>query len=303
LEVSQPGLVSKTFEFQGATNGVENAGVFRVKRLTDAERLPVLVTVVDAQGKPLSGATVAFSTRGRVRSQEGVPPVTTSSDGQAKLSLFPNSYNCQISLEGFSPVTQTIMVATDAKPPIEVEAKLYRAIAATIKVEWRARLAFQPGAPERGDTFTAGKFEQRIGPGSVSGYRGSPYGPPWVRLMQTGNAMQLQFMEQMYYPQPSSEATWVGQLGSVGKEAESATDSVAAAVRFDKIDLSQLDEIKDQLKLPRSDLGGMPGRPSPVSLPVEADAIHVGKINSRDPQTGRPALIEFKILTTELALP
>ena len=304
LEVSQPGLVSKTFEFQGTVNGVENAGVLRVKRLTEAERRSVVVNVVDEEGKPLAGAKVAFSTRGRFSGQEGVSPVTTSADGQAELSLFPNTYNCQISLEGFSPVNESVTAATDAKQPLKVKVKLYRAITATIKVVWRARLAFNPGEPGRGDAVTTGEFEQHIGTESDNGFRGGPYGPPWVRLMQNGKVVQLQFMEQMYFPQPSSDATWVGRMKVDGVNIlESATNAAAAAARFEKIDLSKLDEIKDQLKLPRFNLGGMPGRTSPVTLPVEADAIYVGKINSRDPQTGRPAQLEFKILVTELSTP
>jgi hypothetical protein len=303
LEVSQPGLVSKTFEFRGATNGAEDAGVFRVKRLADAERLPVVVKVVDVKGNPLAGATVAFSTTGRLSNQKGVPPVTTTADGRAKVSLFPNSYNCQVVLNEYNPITEAITVATGEKGFMEVEVKLYRAIGATIKVVWRSKMIARPGEPQfQGDAVTTGEFEQHVGPGGVGSYRGGPYGPPWVRLMQTDDAMQLQFIEQMYFPQPPFGATWVARLKNAPTAPpEGAADSAAAADHFDKIELSKLDELEDELILPRSKLGGTPGRPTQLLLPAEVGAVYVGKINSRDPQTGRPALIEFKIWTTEVA--
>ena len=71
---------------------------------------------------------------------------------------------------------------------------------------------------------------------------------------------------------------------------------------FDLLNLKDLDVIKDEVKLAKTNLGGMPGGPA-VSVPLEVGDIYVGRINARDMSTGRPSVIEFKILATDVSHP
>jgi hypothetical protein len=301
LEISQPGLVSDHYEFQGAANGAENLEVLRVERLAEKDRKQVVVKVVDADGKPLAGATITVNARGGV----GIPPDTTDAEGQAEFSLFPNEYSFQATLKDHNPITQPLQVSRDAKKPIEKEAQLHRAIISTIKVVWRAKPGFRPGMPRFQDGgVTSGEFEQTIGPNAPGGRQMGPYGPHWVRLMQEGDGAQLQFIEQMFFAPGSGEPSWVIHVENEGEAAaEKEPASATAADRFEKIDLEELDDFEDEAKAKRTELGGMPGRQEPTKLPVAAGDIYVGKIMGRDMQNGQPALIEFKILATEVVRP
>ena len=89
LVLTKPELVIDDVEFGGSPHGAENVGVLRVKRLSDEDRRPVVVNVVDPAGKPLAGATVALNSISRSGGHEAGPPVTTTADGAAKLQLFP----------------------------------------------------------------------------------------------------------------------------------------------------------------------------------------------------------------------
>ena len=305
LVLTKPELVSDDVEFGGSPYGAENVGVLRVKRLSDADRREVVVHVVDPEGKPLSGATVSLNSISRSGGHEAGPPVTTAADGVAKLQLFPGEYSCQISLQNYSPSSQRVVVPADAKQATSVDVKLFQAITAEIKVEWRSKSMIQPGMPQfQNDAVTTGQFEQQIGPGRPGGMIMGRFGPPWVRLVQDGDEVQLQFTEQMNFPQ--AEVSWVGVWK---REAEAASasrtvdQSAVDVEEFDMLDLAQLGSIREQLQLKEINLGGMPGRGAPASVPVEAGDIYLGKINSRDPQTGQPASIEFKILATELKQP
>lgn len=304
LEVAQPGLLSETFEFQGSPRGAKCVGNFQVKRLTDADRREVVVRVVDPDGKPLPGATVGFTPVSQFGRSEGIRPATTAAEGDAKLTLYPNNYQCQVSLKDFNSVSRMVVVAADGAPQDQIEFKLYSAIRATIRVVWRARMINQPGMPQFGnEAVMTGEFEQQAG-GAAPVFRGGPFGPHCIRLVQTEDDMQLQFTEHMRFPNAAG-ASWVGRLESheseSSEDAKQAFDVKVAAELFNVLGLTELDSIVEEFKIKRTNLGMMPGAGGPVSLPVEAGDIFVGRMQSHDPQTGRPALVEFKILATELS--
>lgn len=303
LVITKPELIGDGVEFNGGTRGAENVGVIRVKRLSDTDRRPVVVKVIDPAGKPLASATVTFNAIGRSGGQEAGPPMTTTAEGTAKLKLFPNDYICQVSLKDYSPSSQKVVVPADEKQAVTVDVTLYRAISAAIKVEWRSKMAVQPGMPQfPNDAVTMGTFDQHIGPDGAGGFVAGQFGPPWVRLVQDGDAVRLQFTEQMNFPQAGMSwvGRWKGAADDAKRHGENTEDDAEV---FDMLDLAQLDDIKNQMELERTNFGGMPGRVAPVSLPVEVGDIYLGRLSSRDPQTGRPAMLEFKILATELKRP
>lgn len=311
IEVSRPGLVNEVFEFQGSSRGAQDVGLLEVKRLTDGDRKTVVVRVVDQEGKPLPEARVNI-TANQSDGRDRIQPATTNADGVAKLSLFPNSYHYQVSLKDYNGVGEPLVVPIEDGPEQTIDVKLYRAIRASIRVVWQARLGNHPGMPQAGDeAVTTGEFTQEAGENNHPGvFRGGPFGPQHVRLVQTGDSMQVQFVDHMGFPQTAPGSTWVGRLESTEAIAEvlpekkdKAFDIKVATELFDVLGLSELDAIAQEFKIKRTNLGMMHGRGGPTSLPVEAGDIFVGKVHSRDPQNGRPAFVEFKILATELVRP
>jgi len=304
LEVAQPGLLSEVFEFQGSPRNAKHVGDFQVKRLSDEDRREIVVHVVDPDGKPLPGASVGFTPENQFGRSEGIRPATTSADGEAKLTLYPNHYHCQVSLKDFNPVSQRVVVAADGAPQDTIEVKLYPAIRGAVRVVWRAKIMNHPGMPQFGnEAVTTGEFELQAG-GAAPVFRGGPFGPHCVRLVQTEDNMQLHFTEQIRFANAAG-ASWVGRLESNEADSSAAPDREfdikVAAELFDVLGLTELDAIAEEFKIKRTSLGMMPGAGGPVSLPVKAGDIFVGRMQSHDPQTGRPALVEFKILATELS--
>jgi len=307
LDVSQPGLATETFRFDGSVLEAEDLGVLRVQRMTDADRRPVVVKVVDAEGKPLSGAKVVFTPISSQGGRDGEPPVATNAEGEAKVKLYPNRYSSQINLKEYYPASQTIELPSGGAEPTNIDAKLHLAISATIKVAWRAKLGGHPGMPQfQNDAVTTGDFEQIAGPREAGGppAGGGPFGPAWVRLVQEGDEMKLQFQDQMHFAPGAGPPSWVARLGRSKEQAEDAAKNLDADRElFELLDLKDLDLLESEVKLERTSLGGMPGRMQPVSVPLERGDIYVGRINGRDMHTGRPAVIEFKILASELFRP
>ena len=302
MEFAQTDLVGDAVEFRGSFQGAENLGVIRVKRLSDVDRRPVVVRVSDPEGKPLAGATVTFSMIGRSGVQGSEPAVTTIGDGAAKLNLFPNDYSCQVTLPRYAPIARSIVVPADAKQAVEVDVQLDRAIVATAKVVWRSKAVMHPGMPQfQDDAVTTGEFELQIGHDAPGAFPRGHFGRQWVQLVQTGEEAKLQFFEQMTFPQ--ADASWIGRWRrEAGNAREDSSDEADVDV-FDMLDLAQLDAIKNEIKLELTNFGRMPGRGAPVVLPLEEGDIYLGRLSAQDPQFGRPAIIEFKILAVEVKRP
>jgi hypothetical protein len=303
IEISRPGLVSKAFEFEGGERRARNAGVFEVTRLNDSDRKEVEFKVTSASGKPLSGAQVTLTSASRDGHSQSLPPLETNTEGIAKTALYPNNYYCQVSRRNFNAVSQNLVVPLDGKETVAASAKLYPAIQATIEVEWQGKSNFPPGMP-RGDgsSLTTGKFEQSIGPGGNNNSHAGRFGPPWVQLAQVDDKLFVKFMDRMHFP--NAEAAWVGRLAP---ESNGSLDRKLAAEAnsqlFEVLALGELNALLQEFKIERKTLGGM-GRPGgDTQLPIEAGDIYLGRINGNDPETGRPATIEFKLLATEVVMP
>lgn len=302
LVVTKPNLVSEVIQFRGSYQGAENLGVLRVKRLDDADRRPVVVKVVDSAGKPIAGATVNVYQVGRAGGESNEPPATTAADGTAKLNLFPQDYSCRVYHEDYAQVGQTFVVPADAKAATDVDVRLHRAITAKIKAVWRSKLAMHPGMPGmQEDAVTTGEFEQQIGAGNRPGPVMGRFGPQWVQLTQKGDQVQLEFTDWMHFP--TSEAPWVGRWKRDASGDEQPENSEDYGDVFDMLDLAQLNTVKSELQLEVTNLVAMPGQGRPVDVPMEAGDIFLGRISGRDPQTGRPSMIEFKILAVDVKRP
>lgn len=303
LEISRPGLVSKSLEFEGDAREAKNVGVVQVTRLAEADRRAVEFRVVNAAGEPLTGATITLNSASRYGNSRPLPALETNAEGIAETVLYPNSYYCQVSRRNFNPISQNFTVPLEGKETVHANAKLYPAIQATIQVEWQGKSNFPPGMPRgQGSSVTTGKFEQTIGPNGKSGSEIGRFGPPWVQLVQTEDELKIQFMDRMHFPQ--AEPAWVGRLRpDSDNSGDRKLAAEANAELFDVLALGELNALVQEFKIERKNLGGM-GRPGgDVQLPIEAGDIYLGRINGNDPETGRPATIEFKLLATDVVQP
>ncbi|MGD9636688.1 MAG: Ig-like domain-containing protein [Pirellulales bacterium] len=303
LNVSRPGLVSASFSFEGGTRGAQNVGVLKVTRLSEKDRKPVTFKVLDPAGQPLSGATITLNAVRQRGNSDAIAPLQVNADGVASATLYPNQYYCQVSRKAYNPISQPLTVPLEGEEPVAVEAKLYPAIQATIKVEWQARAITHPGMPPVAESsLTSGEFEQTIDGTGAAGMPVGRFGIPWVRLMQSEDQLQLQFMDRsMFGP---SEPAWVGRLApeTQGKDNKKLDAQVNAEL-FDVLSLDELDALAQEFKIDRVEFGGMPRPNGQLTLPIEAGDIYLGRIMGHVPETNRPAMIEFKLLATEVVRP
>ncbi|NOY30769.1 MAG: hypothetical protein GXP28_11555 [Planctomycetes bacterium] len=296
VEVLQVGLANKPFEFQASRNEVKNSGVFTVRRFTEEDRQKIDALIVDSQGKPLAGATVTFSPyRSRNRNHK-TPVIKTDDTGHASAKLYPGQYNCTVTAEGYTRGAKRIEVLHEKQDSTPIKMKIYRQIATTVKVVWRSWPMLSPyGQDFPEETVAHGETQLHTGALVPNNNQSDPNGGiRWMTLVQSADRMKLLFHEQPTQRQPnlSVRSTWVGCLTDTSKTSA-----------FDAIDLKKLDEFKERVKFPHPNLGGRHGRQPAVAVPVEKGAIYLGRISAQNPQTGQPALVEFKLLFVEVSDP
>lgn len=283
-----------SFEFQGERGGAGDAGVFTAYRFGDADRVKAAVAVVDAAEEPLAGVTVSVTpTRG---GDADVAPQTTGDDGATALSVYPGQYVVRGAKDGYNAASESLKISSDGVPE-PVKLTMHRLLVGQAKVQWRMRSVGYPGPPTvGGESVSLGEAEVS----STDEMRG-PYGPgvPWLRFVQNGDKLQLQFASQPYYPNATAE-DFVGRYVAAPADGETAA-SQSPADQFAGIDLEKIDELKKSLDLRPSDPRVTRGRPA-IMVDADAGAIFVGRLASRDMQTGRPAVYEFKVLVTEVGL-
>ncbi len=313
VEISQAELAKESFEFPGARNGVENAGVFTVRRFTEEDHRKVSVLVVDPQGKPLADAVVTFSPNRSSRRTAKTPPVKTDDTGHASASLYPGHYNCTVTSKGYTRGTKQLEVLHEKKDPLSIEIKIYHALEATVKVAWRLRSIQLPrGGDHPAEAIVHGETELHTGSGGPSIPHNNRYGVVhWLRLTQIKDRMQLSFYEQHTgHPFVAGlDSVWFGRLENVVKASEGTNKdakedtATSAAEEFEAINLESLDELKSKATLPSPNLGRVPHSQPAAVVPAEKGAIYLGRIVTRNPQTGQPALVEFKVLVVEASDP
>ncbi|MCA9237872.1 MAG: carboxypeptidase regulatory-like domain-containing protein [Planctomycetales bacterium] len=285
VEMQKEGYADAQFEFRGARGGARDAGKFVAKSYGDSDRSEAQALVVDESGKPLAGASVSVSTN---RGNAATDPQTANDQGVVTFALFPGDYSFRASLPGYNTAYQSLAVrhAGDAAQPVKLV--MYPQLLGTARVEWRMQPAGYPGPrmPE-GD----GEAELTAPP-NVQASRG-PYGPglPWLRFQQQADELQLEVVQQMQYP--GAPPNFVGRY----RAAEADEESPKPAEQFEAIDLSDVDALKDQLDLVPVDprRGG-----ASTVLPAQEGAIYVGRVVSRDMQTGRPAVYDFKVIVSDV---
>ncbi|MCI0333134.1 MAG: hypothetical protein L0228_07920 [Planctomycetes bacterium] len=307
LDVTRPGLESKSFELNGSSNRVKDAGELVVRRYDEAAKKPFRIHLVGTDGKPVVGARVSFqgmSPRGNTTSHT----LTAESDaeGSAEILAFPMKYTYHVQAGGFNHGSGNVELKADAAETKPIELKLDRAIQATIRVAWEAT-AMQGGGK------TTGEATLQVDGGPPRPYQYGQDNTSWLRPAQQKDRLTLQFVDSPFgYGGPFGQAdAWVRVVESDGNANEGERNEGEASAgepkpldldAFNELELSKIDELKSKLKQPRTIGGGqVTGPRPPMVLAAELGKIYVGRVQHRDMRTGQPIQLAFKVFVEEMA--
>jgi hypothetical protein len=303
VEVVQPGLESKTFEFSGASNRVQDAGKLAVRRYDENAKKPFRARLVGSDGQPVSGAQVtlqAVSARGG--SSSHALSTESGADGRVEILTYPMKYVYRVQAEGFNHDSGNIELKADDGDADERQIQLHRAIQATIRVAWMTT-ALQGGGKASGEATL------QVDGGPPAPNRYGQDATPWIRPVQVKDRLTLQFAVSPFgYQVPFGPfgpfggfEPWLRVVESEAGANDEDTKRVALA-KFTALDLNKIDELKDEFSPPRNTGGNQPGHPSaPMVLPCELGKVYVGKLTHRDMRTGQPVQLAFKAVVEELS--
>jgi hypothetical protein len=328
IDIIRPGYEAKSFDISGSTTSVRDAGELAAKRFEEGDKVKFRVNVVDRERKPIVGARMtlmAYSPRGGNSEQ----PATTESDaeGWAEVLVFPMAYNYSIEADGFNGTGGRVELKPGAGEKHERFQQMSRAIQATIRAAWEA-------TSMQGGGKTSGESTISVGTG-VDPNQYAPNPTSWLRPVQKGDQLTLQFMDQFFgynnqFGQPPE--AWVRVVDDNGEaKLGSATDAPAtdstaevkpadAAVResakgdaekdkakqsplktYNALKLEEIDDLKAKLPQPRMLPGGERTGPNPpLLLAAKAGGIYVGRLQHRDVRTGQPVQLAFKVFVEEI---
>ena len=301
LEINQPGLEPKTFQFTGGSSRVRHVGVFVVQRYDETAKRPFRARIVSHVGEPISGATVtlqAVSPSGNT--SDHALSADSDADGRVEILAFPMKYSYRVQAEGFNFQSGNVELhgagnagATTAGGAREQQIKLHHAIQATLRVAWMST-AFQGGANASGETTL------QVTGGSNTPYRYGQDTPQWIRPVQVEDRMTLQFINMPFgYQGPNASEAWVRIVEAAAEATEDGAAPPAALEKFKALDLNKLESLKEEL--PQPDTGGRPpGYSGPIVLPAALGNVYVGKLSNRDMRTGQLIQIAFKVIVEEM---
>jgi hypothetical protein len=290
LSVVRPGLESKTFDFMGATNHVQDAGTFVVKQYDDSAKVPFRARVVDLKDKPIAGAKVSLQpTSDQGQTFGDAIPGQADAEGRVEMLLFPMRYNYNVQAEGFNGVGDTVNLNPGDTDTKAREHKLFPAIRGTIRVAWEATMMQGGGGKSTGESTLE---------------LGSPGGNQvqWLQPTQVKDRLDLQFQSMFFgYGPFGPPETWLREVEEEEAAEDESADAKARLKQFDDIKLADIEDLKEKLRAPRMVSGDQPGNPqAPKIVTTEAGKIYVGELQHRNPQTGQPLQIAFKVFVEEL---
>ena len=296
LEITQPGLEPKTFQFRGGSPGVEMAGEFVVARYDETARKPFRARIVARDGVPVAGATITLSpvSDGGSAASDAISG-DTDDDGRIEVLVFPMKYSYRVQAEGFNHHSGTVDVqATDstAASSREQQFKLDRAIRATVRVAWMST-SFQGGKTSGEDTLKiAGEAPapNRYGQEAIA----------WLRPVQNQNRLTFQFINMPFgYQGPNSSEAWL-RVWEPAADTEGGAAQAAAMEKFTTLDLDKVDQLKNELTAPAGVRGGQPGYQGPMIVQAALGKVYIGQLSSRDTRTGQPMQVAFKVVIEKM---
>ena len=290
LQVSQPGLSAKNFEFTASRHGVADAGKFQVRRFEEKDRLKTSLQVLNIDNQPIKGVRLQLRPKSNVGSSTNVGTQVTNEQGVTSFLLYPGEYYSSATAEGFLPVRSNLSVkAGSTGKPTKI--KMHRLVKAKVKVAWHSVAMSHPGArPRNGGESSTGEIELSTMQGVHQRRE-----PSWVNLQQKQDEMHLQIQQMNYgYASGMPLNLWIGVL-----KQDAANDAADAEKKFAEIDLEKLDSLDDEL-IDDKQTNLLSSNPLEYSIQRREQRILVGRTLTRDPRTGQPQLTEFRALIEKI---
>jgi hypothetical protein len=291
MEVVQPGLESKTFEFSGGTTRVQDAGKLVVRRYDEKSKGTFRFTLVSADAKPVAGAELKLQPISQRGSTAHVLTAESDGEGRAEILAYPLRYTYSVQAEGFNYESGNVEMKSEAAGGSEKQIQLHPAIQATVRVAWLSTM---------GGGKTSSEATLQVDGGPPAPYRYGQDTTSWIRPLQVKDQLTLQLHDNPFgFGGPYAAAEpWVRVI-----EAKGEGEDVDVLEEFTTLDLNKIDELKEKLRAPRIASGNqLPGNPRPpIAVTAEPGKIYVGRLQHRDMRTGQPVQLAFKAMVEEIA--
>lgn len=292
LIVDSPGLEPKQFELATSSNRVADAGDLVVRRYEEQDKVKVRFQVVDRHGNPIPDATVTLSARSRGSTSTNELSARTGPDGKAEITTFPMTYNFSVQRKGFNPAGGSLTLQPQATPERE-RIELFPQRTGTIRVAWTATALQADGVTNSGEAVL------KIGSPTPPSVHFGPESVTFVRPQQVRDEIKL-LIGQSFYPGPIGVAVpWVREMPLEEKAGNEPERSPLE--QFKSLDLKEIDVLKKSSRAVQLDSDTPRGPRGPVLLVVKQGQILLGQVVDRDPRSGQPTLISFKLFIEHLA--
>lgn len=291
LTVSQYGLQQAEHQIRVRRDRVAIERDFTIRRFGDGDKRPVRILLADRDGKPMRGVRVALQA---YNAQGGGNDASLSaeSDGEGKavIQAYPGNYGYQARLDGYNPVSGQLQIGVDNPNGSEQRVVLHRAIPATLRVVWQSK-SWQPGAG-----VATGEATLEIDSTRGNIYPSAQNVGSWLRPMQVDDKLVLQVIQVHYGPMGPGSGPTVRKLEI---DDDLAADELQreAQQRFKDIDLAAFDKLGEEYA-PAEQAQAGPGMPQygggTIRVLAKPGDVFVGRVASRDNNTGQPIEMTFK---------
>jgi hypothetical protein len=215
-----------------------------------------------------------------------------------EILAFPMKYSYTVQADGFNYSGGSVELKPGDADAKEREHQLHRAIRASIRLAWEAT-SMQGGGKQSSEAT----LEVDGGP---PGYRHGQEQTQWIQPAQVQDRLNLQFTPTNFgYGPYGPPETWLRVVENEAAEGDAvaveSADPKARLDEFEKIDLAEIDDLKEKLSAPRTVANNQPGNPNaPKVVTTEAGKIYVGRLQHRDMRTGQPLQLAFKVFVEEM---
>lgn len=275
LVVNWPGLESKQFKLKASADHVRDGGVFVVTRLDESAKVPYKFRALDPMGEPILGAAVTMRPDGRNNGRNLFQTAASDSQGLATIEAFPLGYDYTASAEGYKAETGNVAL-TNASQDHEERVVLYPALTGSIRYSWSSL-----------EEETPTKTKEIVLPigQPLNSRQHAAESVSWLQAVQVKDTVTLQRGPAFYRDRSiPGETLWVRRVPD-----ELIKDSPLEY--YSQFDLKEIDSIKGKVaetKIKRDRIGNF-------SFPVQQGEVYVGKLPGLNRQSGRPAVMSFKV--------
>ncbi|QDT00126.1 tetratricopeptide repeat protein [Adhaeretor mobilis] len=282
-------LKQKEFQFSGSFNHAKDAGELVVSRFSDDDKLPVVVLLLDTQGRPVEGATASL----RMSNSSNSAPETYRSDakGLLKLKCFPTKLYLSVQAKGYNSQQLSLSLQNAQKgATVEREMKLYPGVTATLRLAWQTKMQQVPNQQPR---VSSGESLLKIVAGKIIANQNWPH---WLNVRQDKEKLLLTVVDHSaHQPHLAGQASWTRIV--LPQPDEQLGDGTL--VTYEDFALDELDQHKEKYPRPKQVATQQNSHGAQGSYAIRPDAIFLGELSN---VMGRPGRYAFKIEVESLRL-